>query len=105
MYKPTVWRHSEVTLKLLLERGKRTMRQRGKLLDGYVVEDMAIDNLLEIAVRRIHISQHLCSQATLVHSDHEIYQFGHLQALRRSIVHEVIIVQRAGDVGKEVAHR
>ena len=62
-YEPAVRRHKEVAFELLLERRKRAIALLGQPLDGDVVEDVRIDNLLEIVARGIDIAQHNATAA------------------------------------------
>ena len=103
--KPSVWRHKEMTLKLLLERGERAIALLGKLLNRYVAKDMRIDYLLKIIASRIYIIQNLTLQATISLRHNKIDKFSHLYILSRFIVHKIVIVQVATSVVEEATHR
>jgi hypothetical protein len=88
---PPVGRSHKVALELLLERCERTVALRGEHLDGDIAEDVGIDYLLEIIVRRIDITQHLALKAAVLLRDNEIDQLGHLDILGCLVVHILVL--------------
>ena len=93
-----------MAFELLLERGQRPIAFRGELLDGYVVEDIRVDDLLKIVVCGIDISQHLAFQATISLRDNEIDQLGHLDILGRLVVHTILDRIDVKGIGDIVCH-
>ena len=91
MDKPPVGRSHKVAFELLLERRERTVTLRGEHLDGDVAEDIGIDYLLEIVVRRIDVAQHLALQTAVLLRDDEIDQLGHLDVLGSLVVHILVL--------------
>ena len=91
--KPPVGRGEEVAVKLLLEGGQRAVVQARQLLDGDLLEDVVVDNLLETLLLVVHALQHLALDATLLVGDKQVDQFGHLDVFCRLVVAELRILQ------------
>lgn len=102
-YEPLVWRREEVTTKLLLEGCHTAIAARSQLLDGYVAEDVTVDELLETLARGIDIREDFALQTTVHTSYDEIDKLGHLDVLGRGVVTENLVAQILVERHKEVA--
>ena len=94
-----------MAFELLLERGQRTVAHRRQILDRDVVEDVRVDDLLEVVVRRVDVAQNLALQAVVLVRDDQIDQLRHLDALGSLVVHEVVVLKIARRVHEETAQR
>ena len=90
---PLVGRQREKALELLLERGERAVAEPRELFDGDVPEDMVIDDLLEILLRRVDIAQQLALDAAILMGGDQVDQLGHLDVLGCFVPQESFVAQ------------
>jgi len=99
---PLVGRHLEVAPEFLFERGERTVGQLRQLLDGYVLENVVVDDLLEVFLGGVYVAQQLAFDAAVFVRGNQIDQFGHLDVLGRFVVVEILVAQVVVGVGEKI---
>ena len=102
---PLVRRHLEVALKLLLERGERTVTDLRELLDRDIFEHVVVDNLLEISARNIHISHKLALQTAIAIGDYQVEQLGKFYIFSSLVVAKELLAQITVSIRKETLGR
>ena len=90
---------------LLLERGQRPVGEFGQLLDRDVLEDVVVDDLFEVLLRRVDVAQQFALDAAILVRGDQIDQFGHLDALAGLVVAALLVAQIVVRIDEKVAQR
>jgi len=101
---PLVGRFEKVLAELFLERGQAPVALAGQLLDRNIVEDIALNRLLEILLHQVHIAQYFAFETTILLSQDQIDQLGHLDRFRRIVLRESIVLEILVDRSEEILH-